>query len=152
MSLVAKLVRQVRTLTYWFDPEDGLEVTVKFLVCLPFGFLVTPPLFAAQLPTGFLLFTVLGWVGLPALTWATAQSAHRRSGRKNRQSFGSLLLWLGIGYSWVPVFLLVVHEFWLKQDYGWAAGLLAISLFMVWQCLARWRAYQEREDCSLIRG
>ena len=146
MSLGGRVSSLARTVTSWFDPEDGLEVTLRFLLCLPFGFLITPPLFACQLPSGFLLFSLVGWIGLPALTWWTAQAAHHRSGRHNRQAFGSLLLWLGTGYSWTPVFLLVSYQFWLQNDPAWAAGLVAISLFMIWQCYQRWTSYQLAVD------
>lgn len=125
----------------WFSPQDSLDTVANFVVCLPFLFLVTPPLLAAQLPWGFLPLTLLGWLGLPWLTWQTAQWAYRKNGRVSRRGWASLLLWLGLAYSFSPMLLLVAGLFWQSKDYPWVAGMAAIQALILWEAANRWRDY-----------
>ena len=126
----------------WFDPSDSLETTLTFLLLLPFVFLITPPMMAAQLPDGFFLpVTLLGWLALPTLTWQLGQWARRRSGRPNRRGFASLLIWLGVCLGFTPLLLLVAGLFWKEHDYPWTAGLFGVGLVLVWESANRLRDY-----------
>ena len=128
----------------WFDPSDGLDTTATFLLCVPFLFLVTPPLLAAQLPAGFLPLTLLGWVSLPLASYHTAQAAHRRSRRGGRHGFASLLLWIAITYSMLPLLALVGVLFWQQNDYGWTAAMMGVGLVLLWESARKWQAYALR--------
>lgn len=128
----------------WFDPSDTLETTLTFLLCLPFLFLVTPPLLAAQVPGGFVPLTLLGWLVLPWASWQTARAAQRRSRCSGRRGFASLLLWIAISYSTIPLLLWVGGLFYQQADYAWSAGMLALCLLLLWESSRKWLAYAVR--------
>ena len=128
----------------WFDSSDGLDITATFLLCVPFLFLVTPPVLAAQVPGSFLPLTLLGWTILPLASWHTAQAAHRRSRHGGRQGFASLLLWIAITYSMLPLLGMVGVLFWQEHEYGWTAAMVALGLVLTWESASKWQAYALR--------
>jgi len=128
-----------------FDASDGLDTTATFILLLPFLFLMCPLIVAAQFDHAFLSLTLLGWLLLPGLTWATAEWAHRLSGCSHRRGFGSLLLWLGMSFSFAPTVSIVAWYFWLSRDYAWTAGFFFLALLVVWEAATRFRTYSRRK-------